>query len=736
MAVSLMLFVFLPTLGVARTDIDSDVTSNTTWDISGSPYVISGNIYVDSGVTLTINSNVVVKFEQYGSMNIYGTLVADGEPGQQIYFTSIKDDEVGGDTNGDGDDSSPAPGDWYYLYFYGNSSGNFLDNAVVRYGGSGSGSVYINTSSPMTISNSVIEQGLYYGIYAYNTGEATITNNTISNNGQYGIYGGTSSLLDIDGNTISGHTESAIYLDINSFYNSTIGTNTLSDNAINTIVIGGTLSEDATWDSSYGTYVVDYLTVPNGVTLTILPGTVVKFARYGSMNINGTLVADGEPGQQIHFTSIKDDEVGGDTNGDGDDSSPAPGDWYYLYFYGNSPGNLLDNVVVRYGGSGSGSVYINTSSPMTVSNSVIEQGLYYGIYLSYAADATITNNTISDNGQFGIYGAYSTLSVTGNTISGHTTGAIHLDVNSLLNPDSEISNNTLSDNVLDTIVIGGTLSEDATWDSSYGTYVVDYLTVADGATLTIEPGTVVKFARYGYMYIYGTLVADGEPGLQIYFTSINDDEVGGDTNGDGDDSSPAPGDWYYLYFYGNSPGNLLDSVVVRYGGSGSGSVYINTSSPMTVSNSVIEQGLYYGIYAYNTGEVTLTNNTISNNGQYGIYGYTSSLLDIDGNTISNHTTAAIYLDINSLRDATIGTNTLSGNAVNAILTGGTLGGNATWSPDDGTYVVDYLTVNQRRHLDDRTRHGGQVCTIRLNEHLRHAGGRWGAGSADLLYLGK
>ncbi len=57
MAVSLMLFVFLPPLGEARTDIDSDVTSNTTWDISGSPYVITGNIYVESGVTLTINPN-------------------------------------------------------------------------------------------------------------------------------------------------------------------------------------------------------------------------------------------------------------------------------------------------------------------------------------------------------------------------------------------------------------------------------------------------------------------------------------------------------------------------------------------------------------------------------------------------------------------------------------------------------------------------------------------------------
>ena len=338
-------------------------------------------------------------------MYIYGTLVADGEPGQQIYFTSIKDDDdaAGGDTNGDGDDSSPAPGDWNYLYFYGNSPGNLLDNVVVRYGGNGSGSVYINSSSPMTVSNSVIEQGLYYGIYAYNTGEVALTNNTISNNGQYGIYGYTSSLLDLDGNTISGHTESAIYLDINSLRDATIGTNTLSGNAVNAILTGGTLSEDATWSPDDVTYVLDSLTVNSGATLTIEPGTAVKFAQYGSMYIYGTLVADGEPGQQIYFTSINDDEVGGDTNGDGDDSSPAPGDWNYLYFYGNSPGNLLDNVVVRYGGSGSGSLLIYTSSSMTISNSVIEDSLYYGIYLYNAADITLTDTTIQGNGNIGIY---------------------------------------------------------------------------------------------------------------------------------------------------------------------------------------------------------------------------------------------------------------------------------------------------------------------------------------------
>ncbi|MCJ7547637.1 MAG: hypothetical protein MUP30_12595, partial [Deltaproteobacteria bacterium] len=67
---------------------------------------------VNAGVTLNIQSGVIVKFNANCSISVDGTLIADGTETDRIYFTSIKDDSIGGDTNGDGTGSTPARGNW------------------------------------------------------------------------------------------------------------------------------------------------------------------------------------------------------------------------------------------------------------------------------------------------------------------------------------------------------------------------------------------------------------------------------------------------------------------------------------------------------------------------------------------------------------------------------------------------------------------------------------------------
>ncbi len=53
-----------------------------------SPINFNGTVTVTNNVTLTIDPGVTVNMGYYG-FDIYGTLIAQGTPGNQIVFTSI-----------------------------------------------------------------------------------------------------------------------------------------------------------------------------------------------------------------------------------------------------------------------------------------------------------------------------------------------------------------------------------------------------------------------------------------------------------------------------------------------------------------------------------------------------------------------------------------------------------------------------------------------------------------------
>lgn len=96
-----------------------------------------------------------------------------------------------------------------------------------------------------------------------------------------------------------------------------------------TVHKSGTLTQDETWTSDQ-TYVTDEpVVVPEGKTLTITSGTVVKNTQATSgiiVETGGTLNISGSAGNPVIFTSIKDDTTGGDTNADSA-SSGVTGDY-------------------------------------------------------------------------------------------------------------------------------------------------------------------------------------------------------------------------------------------------------------------------------------------------------------------------------------------------------------------------------------------------------------------------
>ena len=94
--------------------------------------MLTCNVTVPAGVTLTLAPGTVVKADPGAGLTVLGELAAQGTSGAPVTFTSIRDDSAGGDTDGDGAADAPAAGDWNGISIQTGGSARLLD-ASLRY---------------------------------------------------------------------------------------------------------------------------------------------------------------------------------------------------------------------------------------------------------------------------------------------------------------------------------------------------------------------------------------------------------------------------------------------------------------------------------------------------------------------------------------------------------------------------------------------------------------------------
>lgn len=342
-----------------------------------------------------------------------------------------------------------------------------------------------------------------------------------------------------------------------------------TDNSTRVDVIDD-ITVNTLWLASKVYYISSNIEVRNGATLTIEPGTVIKFTSSGALDVgyseNATLIASGTAVSPITFTSAA--------------TAPTPGAWQYLYFGESALQNSIMNYcIVEYAGAEPyyGALTID-GSKITVTNCTFRNN---------AGSQTINLPWRDENDGF--------VAFTGNTFTGNSSHALYIPCEYL---HTVGSNNAITCAPGYGVEIWGDFSQ-ATVTLNKLTvpyYVESNSIIFVEGNLTIAPGVEMKFGGNSHMEVItanARINAAGTATERIVFTTSS--------------TSPAAGAWVGIFIdEGVATNCVLNYCDIRYAGKDSytrGALSINGVT-VTVSNCNFSNSQQYGIYLMGTGALS------------------------------------------------------------------------------------------------------------------------------------
>lgn len=314
--------------------------------------------------------------------------------------------------------------------------------------------------------------------------------------------------------------------------------------ASNVIVVTGEIVQSTSWQADKVYYLNEQIFINNGATLTIPAGTIVKFGSEGMLiaEAGATIKAIGSSSNAITFTSIRDTSAGGDSLLNDGSTPPAAGDWQGLWIYDDSNSNEFRYCTFRYAGMNNGST-LRLDGRGTIDHCTFVQndsGLPWAAAQEAVLDArdALTGSVITNNL---FYNNNWPLAISSALNLGETNSFS-------FDHDEDLETPALVNTRQGIYLDHDSISAATNWvELEVPFCIFDTITIEESVTLTIAAGVVCKLSGVsaGFnVYETGSMSSSG-----YTLTSWRDDSFHGDTNGDGNDSQAADGDWFGIYDY-------------------------------------------------------------------------------------------------------------------------------------------------------------------------------------------